>query len=62
MKRSSESPFKQRAHDLVDELSDDATFHDLADRVRLEIELDDFVTECERRFSRSRDHVSARES
>jgi len=33
------APFKRLAHSLVDELPDDATWHDLAARVRQEIEL-----------------------
>lgn len=47
-----DSQFKRAAHAIIDELPDDATWQDLAEHIRIEIELEEAVSEIERRYAR----------
>ena len=50
-RRADVSPFKRQAYALVDQLPDDGTWEQLAERVQLEIDLEAAVLECERLFA-----------
>ncbi|MDC8015718.1 hypothetical protein [Tahibacter soli] len=52
-------PFKQEAHKLIDQLPDDASWSDLAERVRFLAEVEDGVKEADRREFASAEEIRA---
>jgi predicted transcriptional regulator len=52
-------PFKQQAHKLIDQLPDDATWSDLAERVRFLAEIEDGIKAADRGEFASPEQVRA---